>query len=688
MKYKPAAHRVAIGAALLAVLAAQGAAAQETAGPPDAAASGEASGVIPYPATFFAGFKPPSAFEMVQRLPGFSLSLGADVRGFGGAAGNVLIDGERPSSKSVGLDVVLQRIPASQVERIDIIRGGAPGIDMQGQSVVANVIRSKTASASVTVQGLAKIFRSGFVGWVPRVEGSLRSGPLSIDGLISYRNDLTNGTGDGPFTRYNAAGVQTQSGQFTVDEKNELSNISASGEYRGEIDTFRANFAGEREMVHRNEISPLVDRAGAFQTHTYGDRVSQEWEVGGDYEHPFSSTLTARLIGVATLTTHKTNGFNRSTRGQSQTSSLSSESGERIARGLLISTPVEGLRIEGGAETAFNYLDSESTLTVSGAAVVLPSANIRVEERRAEAFTTASWRASPTLTLEGGLRYERSTISQTGGANLEKTLSFAKPRVIVSWAPDPASQVRLRVSREVGQLTFTDFAAAAELDTGAHNAGNANLEPDRSWLVEAAYERRFWGNGAAVITVSRARIESVVDQIPINNRFDAPGNIGDGWRQTVKLTLALPFDRIGLRGGMLKLNGTWLRSEVTDPTTGRARPISDEVPFAGDFTFTKTFPNLNSVLTLETLRLANKRTVYRISEIRSVVDGAYARIFWDWNPSPDLNLRLWVENIFDQSSVRKRLLYSGPRSADRLDVFERREKKNESWLVLRVRKTF
>ena len=81
---------------------------------------------------------------MVNALPGFALDAGDGVRGFGGAAGNVLIDGERPATKNDTLDEVLQRIPASSVARIDVIRGGAPGIDMQGKTVIANVIRRRT----------------------------------------------------------------------------------------------------------------------------------------------------------------------------------------------------------------------------------------------------------------------------------------------------------------------------------------------------------------------------------------------------------------------------------------------------------------------------------------------------------------------------------------------------------------
>ena len=93
-----------------------GALAQETAAPqaeapPSATPTDSGTGVISYPPSFFVQFRPANAQDMVNRLPGFTFNEGEDVRGFGGAAGNVLIDGERPSSKSVPLDQLLQRIP-------------------------------------------------------------------------------------------------------------------------------------------------------------------------------------------------------------------------------------------------------------------------------------------------------------------------------------------------------------------------------------------------------------------------------------------------------------------------------------------------------------------------------------------------------------------------------------------------
>ena len=83
---------------------------------------------------------------MIGRLPGFTFDDGNTARGFAGTAGNVLIYGGRPTSKTDDLQSILNCIPASDVERIELIRGGAPGIDMQGQIVVARVIRKKGSS--------------------------------------------------------------------------------------------------------------------------------------------------------------------------------------------------------------------------------------------------------------------------------------------------------------------------------------------------------------------------------------------------------------------------------------------------------------------------------------------------------------------------------------------------------------
>ena len=70
------------------------------AAPVEAAAQ---QGVTSYRPEYFVAQQPSTAVDMLNRIPGFTLDNGASVRGFEGAAGNVLIDGQRPASKSDSL---------------------------------------------------------------------------------------------------------------------------------------------------------------------------------------------------------------------------------------------------------------------------------------------------------------------------------------------------------------------------------------------------------------------------------------------------------------------------------------------------------------------------------------------------------------------------------------------------------
>ena len=59
------------------------------------------AGTTVYDPNFFAPYSPRTALDVVLRVPGFQLEEGnSDIRGFAGAAGNVVFNGARPSSKA------------------------------------------------------------------------------------------------------------------------------------------------------------------------------------------------------------------------------------------------------------------------------------------------------------------------------------------------------------------------------------------------------------------------------------------------------------------------------------------------------------------------------------------------------------------------------------------------------------
>ena len=101
-----------------------------------------------YKPEFFSQYSPQTALNMVTQLPGFNLvETDDDIRGFAAGAGNILIDGRRPTTKSGGIREALSRVPASQVAQIEVIRGASGSADAAGQAVVANIIQIKDQAA-------------------------------------------------------------------------------------------------------------------------------------------------------------------------------------------------------------------------------------------------------------------------------------------------------------------------------------------------------------------------------------------------------------------------------------------------------------------------------------------------------------------------------------------------------------
>src|SRR3569833_3598526 len=131
-----------------------------------------------YDAGFFAQYAPRSAYDIVRRIPGFTLDLGnssaasgVDVRGFAGTAGNIVLNGGRPSSKSETLDVLLSRIPASRVVRVEVGPGDLYGADYSSKTQVANLILREGGGTSANIAVSAERHWMGTI--IPSGSGSV-----------------------------------------------------------------------------------------------------------------------------------------------------------------------------------------------------------------------------------------------------------------------------------------------------------------------------------------------------------------------------------------------------------------------------------------------------------------------------------------------------------------------------------
>jgi outer membrane receptor for ferrienterochelin and colicins len=107
--------------------------------------------VLTYSEEYFQRFEPLSVGEMLKRVPGvtFSDDIGEyaapSLRGIGSEYTQVLINGRRISGSGNDNTVLVDRIPAELVERVEIIRSPTSDMDSQGIGGTLNIILKEGA---------------------------------------------------------------------------------------------------------------------------------------------------------------------------------------------------------------------------------------------------------------------------------------------------------------------------------------------------------------------------------------------------------------------------------------------------------------------------------------------------------------------------------------------------------------
>lgn len=655
---------------------------------PVRAGTDEASNTVTtYPAGFFVSAQPYSAFDMLALVPGYSFAeMKSNVRGFASAAGNVLIDGIRPASKHETLETLLRRIPARSVKQIELVRPGTPGIDMQGQTLLANVIRERTTQTRGSTEMGSSYYERGLSS--PRIAGefSRQADEYRLEfSAARYRTvDDEHGLGSRP--RVAPTGEILRDSRYVQDEGDRATEFAAA--YERQLGGGKLHLNGShkrnrfRADIREDRFYPDLNTGNVTQA-----KLTSDSELGLHYDRPFARSLQFELFGIHRRTDE--DGGESSVENNDITrSSERSKAAESILRAL-VRRNGDTISLEVGAESALNVLDSHSGLRENDVEVPLPAANVRVEERRGEVFATAMWRMAPGWSLEAGSRFESSRLSQSGDSNLSKDFFFAKPRALLSWSLDADNRLRLLVERRVGQLKFSDFVSSTSLSTNQVTAGNPNLEPDQTWRTELTWERHFMGSGALVLSARHERISDLIDRIPVGNieLYDGVGNIGNGTRNEVEINLSLPLEGIGLQTGLLRATALWRDSQATDPATGRHRSISGDEPFEAALHFSHDLTRWNTRWGVD-VKFAEKEPEFHFDEVRTDRLGTELDLFAEYQPRPDWNIRFYINNLANRRAERERRVYGGLRGTAPPSFIETRSLQLGTYFGLTVRKSF
>lgn len=650
---------------------------------------------VVYEASFYAPFAPRTALDMVKQTPGFVLTTDDEEsqrRGFAGAVGNVLVDGTRLSAKSQTLTDVLQRVPASEVVRIEILRGNAAAGDASGAAVLANVVRTRATGGGAWALGfeLANAEEpapNGWFGWGGRrgvTEYSLGGSTYALQReLPGERRDFDS---DGAPTARRRDASPREFAEYALNGQaarpvggGKLSVTAQAyfSRYHDDSTLLTTTLEGarlENELIPYTE-SDRVGEAGVTYTHALG---------GWDMEVAALATRKRHLSHVSS--TH----FGVTDVQDSRfTQLLQQDSGESIVRATFTRALAQG-RFESGAELAVNTLDGASrvALDLGGGPfpILVPNANLAVRENRGEAFVSHAWTLDERWSLESRLAAEVSRLEFTGDTEQSVSLKFLKPRVQLTRRFGP-HQVQLRAFRDVGQLDFTDFVSSVEVADEIVKGGNPDLKPQTAWALELDTDLRF-PRAALRVRLFRHWLDDVADFLPVGPpgaRVDAPGNIGGGSLRGVEISGRVPLDPV-LPGGTLTASGTLQDAQARDPVTGERRLLSDflrhqlKVELREDLVTAKLSWGLS--FTGE-----SAKTSYRLAERDTTRKSSSLDAFVETQAISGFKLRLTVLSILDAAEERDRRFFV-PDRAGAPESFEVSARHPGHWWLLSLTGAF
>ena len=662
------------------------------------------SRVTAYEADFFAQYGPRTALDIVQRIPGFTLDLGAnnggaDIRGFAGVAGNVVINGQRPTSKSEPLDAYLSRIPASRVKRVEVGPGDLYGADYTSKSQVANLIlvegggggvsgnlavtaeRHYTGKITPTASGALSLTRgpstfniAGDTAWIDETEegADVVTDPVTGE-LLEFRRKVNVTNNYSPFI----------SAAWSLDE--------------GPTDSANLNFRYHFDRLHLFQTAHVFPAGAPEHDDTLVEHYpTKSYEIGGDVTRPLAGGAI-KLVGLATRQRRHTLdeldtgnlGHTEVVGGFQQLSE--SQRNETLGRLTWSNPKLLGFQFESGAEVAWNTLDFNLNLfdfDENGVKtrVDLPLDNARVTELRGEFWMNGSRALTKNLRMDLGLNFETSHLKVSGDATADRQLSFPKPSITLDWAAGGGWHSQLILRRTVAQLDFFDFISVADLASSQVSGGNANLQPQRSWEGRFSVEHPLFKQGKARLELGYNLISLLQDRILTPEGFDAPGNIGTGRQAYADLTLDAPLDRYW-KGLRVKLHGNVQSTRVQDPISGDLRDFSGFFPtWEWDADIRRDLGRLSYGFTATD----NARTTIFNTNLLDTRwnGGVYVSAFVEYRPRPSQTLRVDFNDISNVGGGRNLLEFFPNRTAAQPSALDHRFRNSHVRIALTFKQSF
>ena len=334
--------------------------------------SDEESSTVVYQAEFFDQYQPFSVNDMLARIPGIKLARGGgdSRRGLGAGGNQVLINGRRVAGKGNEGNAQLSRIPATEVEYIEIIRGTSGDLDVRGGNQIINVVLQQAQSSQSYAYELnTDHYHDG--KYQPGAKLSVTGQNRKLNYFLSAELEPRWEYRDGFESAFDVNGVLSN----TVNRDEGRDAWPATLQANLGYEFSRQDTANINLQWNDNDYDSYADRILTDFSVTPAARTVERdtipieqssWEVGGDYMHVFGNGNRWKTLYIFN------DADNNSVRSRYQVDGTLLErdlflsnverTRERIVRSSYIANFSQAHSVEAGIERAQTTLDTSLQL--------------------------------------------------------------------------------------------------------------------------------------------------------------------------------------------------------------------------------------------------------------------------------------------------------------------------------------
>ena len=506
---------------------------------------------LEYGGLFFEQFEPTSVGDMLKRTPGVSFSSDVgeydapQMRGLGEGYTQVLINGKKVPGSGSDRSVLVDRIPAEMVDRIQVIRSPSADQDSQGVGGTINIILKDGASFD---GGSVKIgaFRAG--DNTIRTNGAFGYGgntndmswtvsanfqqryvhKTKIEQLYKADGDVTNG-----FTVGDLFDDQLEIDVRDSDDISLSGGISYDLSSTSSID-FQANYLNtERSEIQTEDIYNLEDEEREFtQDDVYIDEESINFSVAyrddiGDNSNYELSASYSNTTDVEDIT--KVVRADPADAWEFDAFEFEDTKDSEILLGGFFEHVFENeIEFKTGLDASMKDRD-ESIIEYefdSGTGVIEGidlEQTYDAQEDRYDGYVLGSKEIFDGGSLELGLRIEHTSRTITAeGVSFNSSSTQVNPSAHFSAELNDTNTLRVSLAQTVKRPNFKQLAPITQIDEpedGDRKQGNPDLKDEVSIGLDVGYEHTF-GKGIIGFNAFYRDITDVIEEGALGSTED------------------------------------------------------------------------------------------------------------------------------------------------------------------------